>query len=403
MKAFQRRAMARIGLGQLQEARADLLKVMELEPKNMASKAELMKLEKKINIKPQQKSGKDSSSAACNIAIPQTETQAQTSSLILESEKAEEETDIRNESERSCSKQNVKEENKPIPQTSGKNTLFATEIEKMAKCSSNQEIVEHQSGESKLLQNVVSQEQIWTTHGEVKLVQSIHKPPHLRSKKALKRIEIREVDNTSIQECGKSTKTCIKGAASVENENIQIAIGLHAGGHTGDKEQTSEEICEVIDAENSKTKPAPEKANSASQNTVTELLSGKESEEVPPIPNTSVQFLVAWKKVRTNPQLRYLYLKQIPGADFPKVFQDSLESSILSDIISTIKTGFLQFKEPALPYIMGLSNVRRFGALAMFMSQNDKAGIKEILEYCKEQGECSEEDCTDIMKKYELY
>jgi hypothetical protein len=29
-------------------------------------------------------------------------------------------------------------------------------------------------------------------------------------------------------------------------------------------------------------------------------------------------------------------------------------------------------------------------------------GIKKILKYCKEQGECSEEDCTNIMKKYEL-
>jgi hypothetical protein len=55
VKAYQRRAMARAGLGQLQEARADLLKVMELEPKNMASKSELMKLEKKLNIKSQQK------------------------------------------------------------------------------------------------------------------------------------------------------------------------------------------------------------------------------------------------------------------------------------------------------------------------------------------------------------
>jgi hypothetical protein len=66
--------------------------------------------------------------------------------------------------------------------------------------------------------------------------------------------------------------------------------------------------------------------------------------------------------------------QQIPGADFPKIFQDSLESNILSDIISAIKTEFLQFKEPALPYIMGLSRVRRFGALAMFMSEHDKAG-----------------------------
>jgi tetratricopeptide (TPR) repeat protein len=55
VKAYQRRAMARAGLGQLQEARSDLLKVMELEPKNVASKAELMKLEKKINIKNQPK------------------------------------------------------------------------------------------------------------------------------------------------------------------------------------------------------------------------------------------------------------------------------------------------------------------------------------------------------------
>jgi hypothetical protein len=55
VKAYQRRAVARIGLNQLQEARVDLLKVMELEPQNRTSKAELMKLEKKINIKPQQK------------------------------------------------------------------------------------------------------------------------------------------------------------------------------------------------------------------------------------------------------------------------------------------------------------------------------------------------------------
>jgi hypothetical protein len=120
----------------------------------------------------------------------------------------------------------------------------------------------------------------------------------------LKRIEIREVDNTSNQEHGISTKICTNGAASVENGSIQISVGLETGGHTSNKEQTSDKICKVIDAESAIIKPAPEKANSTSLNTVTELQS-----DVPPIPNTSVQFLVAWKKVRTNPQLRYLYLK----------------------------------------------------------------------------------------------
>jgi hypothetical protein len=126
---------------------------------------------------------KDSIPAACSTVIQQTETQAQTLSLILETEKAKEETDIRNESERSCSVQIIKEKNKLIPQTFSKKPVVATEIEKKAKCSSNQEIVERQSGESRLLQDIGAQEQIWPTHdGEIKLVQSICKPPHLRSK-----------------------------------------------------------------------------------------------------------------------------------------------------------------------------------------------------------------------------
>lgn len=112
---------------------------------------------------------KDSSSAACSIVIQQTE-------------KVEEETGKQNESEWSCSKQIIKEKNKLILQTSGKKTIVATEIEKKAKCSSNQEIVDSQSGESWLLQNIASQEQIWPTHGQVTLVQPIHKPPHLHSK-----------------------------------------------------------------------------------------------------------------------------------------------------------------------------------------------------------------------------
>jgi hypothetical protein len=125
---------------------------------------------------------KDSSPAACSTVIQQTENQAQTSSLILKTEKAKEETNIRNESERPSSTQIIKEKNKLIPQTSGKKTVFPTEIEKKAKCSSNQEIVELQSEEARLLQNIEAQEQLWPTHGKVKLVQSIYKPPHLRSK-----------------------------------------------------------------------------------------------------------------------------------------------------------------------------------------------------------------------------
>jgi hypothetical protein len=115
-----------------------------------------------------------------NTVTQKMEKKVKTPPLTLKSKKAEEETDTRNESERSPSKQIIKEENKIIPQTSGSETIVATETEK-ATCSTNHETIKQQSEELRLLENIMSQGQIWPTH-EVKLVKSIHKPPHLRSK-----------------------------------------------------------------------------------------------------------------------------------------------------------------------------------------------------------------------------
>lgn len=121
----------------------------------------------------------------------------------------------------------------------------------------------------------------------------------------MKRIEIREVDNSS-EEQGTGTKTCCSGAASLEIKSPQIAVGSDTGMSSSDKEQMAKASS---DAASSEVKAASEKTNTASQNTVMELLSEKELEDVPPIPNTSVQFLMAWKRVRANPQLSYRYLK----------------------------------------------------------------------------------------------
>lgn len=126
----------------------------------------------------------------------------------------------------------------------------------------------------------------------------------------MKRIEIQEVDSHSSRQHGTSISACGNGAGSVENEHLQITVGLHTGKPTNVKEQNGEGLCKVTTVENSKAKPAYEKQNCASQTTVTnrptQVVS---SEEVPPIPKTSVQFLTAWKKVRTNSHLCYLYLK----------------------------------------------------------------------------------------------
>ena len=125
----------------------------------------------------------------------------------------------------------------------------------------------------------------------------------------MKRIEIREVDNNSGEEQRTGTKTCCSGATSLEIKSPQIAVGSDTGMSSSDKEQTAKASSKSSDPASSEVKAASEKTNSTSQNTVMELLSEKEMEDVPPIPNTSVQFLMSWKRVRANPQLSYRYLK----------------------------------------------------------------------------------------------
>lgn len=125
----------------------------------------------------------------------------------------------------------------------------------------------------------------------------------------MKRIEIREVDNNSSEEQGTGTKTCCSGATALEIKSPQIDGGSDTGMSSSDKEQMAKTSSKSSDAARSEVKAASEKMNSASQNTVMELLSEKELEDVPHIPNTSVQFLMAWKRVRANPQLSYRYLK----------------------------------------------------------------------------------------------
>ncbi|XP_069681469.1 RNA polymerase II-associated protein 3-like isoform X1 [Periplaneta americana] len=392
VKAYQRRAMARAALGQLQEARVDLLRVMELEPKNVQSKGELLKLEKKLNTQPKAKTGKESSTTVSSKSSVGQKTEKGITSAPKSKKEVDDQLGIESRTGNeidTLAYKDRKEENRVIPQTADDKSPIATAaIEKQAKCSANQEIVDRGSGDSRLGSSVLK-EYVWPTK-EVNLVKPIHKPPHLRSKKPLKRIEIKEIDNSS----SKETRTIVTASSSKEepsdvlldNEKPVCARGQNTVNLSSEGD------------EGNKVELLSEEGSSATLKVTSE----EKSTEIPPVPNNSVQFLVAWKKIKSDPELGYLYLKQIPGIEFPRIFRDSLESGILSDIISTIKLGFLPHKEPVLPYLEGLSNVRRFSALAMFLSENDKAGINTILEYAIEQGECSREETIHLKKKFEL-
>ncbi|XP_018401543.1 PREDICTED: RNA polymerase II-associated protein 3 isoform X2 [Cyphomyrmex costatus] len=189
---------------------------------------------------------------------------------------------------------------------------------------------------------------------EVEVVEPIDKPPHLRSKEPLKRIPVQEAD------LSKSFKEEIKVICS--NNQIELK---------------SNETCK------------PE------ENFI------ENCKEIPPIPASAVQFLINWKKY-TSFDLRYRYLKQIPSGSLPKIFQDSMETDIFSDILTILKTEFMKRKEPIFSYLKDLSNIKRFRAFTMFISNSEKQDLKLMFSYCNTSEKIPKKEITDLQDKYEI-
>lgn len=58
-----------------------------------------------------------------------------------------------------------------------------------------------------------------------------------------------------------------------------------------------------------------------------------------------------------------------------KIFQDSMESNIFSDILTILKTEFIKREEPIFSYLKDLSDIKRFRALVMFLNNSEKEGL----------------------------
>nr|CAD7427844.1 unnamed protein product [Timema monikensis] len=334
VKAYQRRAAARVALGQLTEARADLEKVLEREPNNSASRSELYKVLKKLET--------------------QGKTPARTNS--------------------SLSKKSSKVVDPAATVAKPSNVL----LDKRSKCSTNQGLVERQD------------KGLPTCESKVKLVETVHKPPHLRSKKPLKRIAIMDHDGA-----GEST--------SLATKDTQGSLTLDTSPSTGGSERPSkDETSHLVKTETLNN--VVERTGSISISCQEPLDTREESpgSEPPPVPTSYLGFVSGWSKVQSCPRLRYLYLKQIRGLDLPKIFQDSLESGVLTDILSTLASEFTSNDSAVYGHLLGLSRVRRFGSSVLFMSPQDKTNVSKLLSYCEGRKDCTEHEAAILKKLYEL-
>jgi len=95
----------------------------------------------------------------------------------------------------------------------------------------------------------------------------------------------------------------------------------------------------------------------------------KELVELPSVPKNYFKFNQDWRKLQSHANLKYQYLKQIPPVSLPSIFQNSLETDVLADVLSILKSEFITNGDPLVPWLLHLSHIKRIGAVVMFLSR----------------------------------
>ncbi|KAI8420440.1 hypothetical protein MSG28_008930 [Choristoneura fumiferana] len=352
VKALQRRATARERLGSLRAASHDLSEVLKYEPHNGPARKQLEVIKNRMGTKGSKSKSSPSSTPTS--------------------------------------------ENKPFPRSTGQ-----------------AKIVELKD-EPALPVPELSEEEKWKNGvGEcITVIKPVKKPPHLRSKRALKTVPILEIPLGKTEPEKPPTRLKIieieddlsKGDTNNNDSNKSAKPNIMDS--SGDMKSTDAKDVVV-------TSPESEKL-------VKDVIGSEKDVSlenmVPPV--NSVQFMAEWKVPMTLAALplwiaseirwdKYApalgspeastnrddraFIKNFMSADqgpkiidpvkIPSIFDNALESDVLSDLLSMLAADTSKFADKTITaYLKGLTRVKRFSALAMFLSTNDKQTTHYFIE-----------------------
>ncbi|CAL8278590.1 unnamed protein product [Gadus morhua 'NCC'] len=127
--------------------------------------------------------------------------------------------------------------------------------------------------------------------------------------------------------------------------------------------------------------------------------------ELLPAPATnSYQFEADLRTIGPHqPQQIYRYLRQMEPAAYAKIFQNSLESDLLNQILKTLLEFYTKNETPALilGILTNLASVRRFDMAIMFMSSAEKKVLRELFDFLQ-QAPLEKGALKTLRKKYDI-
>lgn len=233
---------------------------------------------------------------------------------------------------------------------------------------------------------------------QMRTVQPIDKPTHLRSTKPLRRIDIEEISGKIAVPEGESGayKPLVQEVVKeVEEASSPLSTSPSA------KMIKIEELSEVPSQASEKQPKQPEQAETVHPPPEPSTEPSSAGTDLPPPPTNSFQLEADLRRIGNQPETVYRYLKQIKSEAYAKIFHNSLEPDILSLILRTLHDFYIKNEEPAviLETLRSLASVRRFDMAVMFMSSPEKKVLKELFDFLH-QADLDRSSITALQKKY---
>lgn len=226
-----------------------------------------------------------------------------------------------------------------------------------------------------------------------KTVQPINKPKHLQSSKPLRRIEIEEV----------SGKVLVPEIPESEFQDVvkkedASPLSTSPSAKIIKIEEITDDLTGFPETSIQASRPPQRIKASAPDSTNTPSLPVM---DLPPPPANSFQFEADLRKIGSQPEMIYSYLKQLQPEAYSKIFHNSLEPSVLNVILKTLHVFYIKNETPDLIFqiLQSISCVRRFDMAVMFMSSSEKSVIKELFDLLQQSG-LEATSVTALQKKY---
>ncbi|KFQ44621.1 PREDICTED: RNA polymerase II-associated protein 3 [Nestor notabilis] len=271
------------------------------------------------------------------------------------------------------------------------------------------------------IRNELAEKEQWTQEypavlikeSEIKnIVKLSHNPSLLKSTKPLQRIDIEEIDDDTLESDLPSTASLVKNcknSVTVERtENLDQDDQLATMDIPKAKHLKIEEISDTSALQlRGNVKGISSMLDSFPLNGQREEeieRSFKSASPVPAIPANSFQLESDFRKLKGCSENLYLYLKQIEPSLYSKLFQKSLDPDLFNQILKILHDFYIEKEEPSLilEILQRLSELKRFDMAVMFMSGTEKKMTRVLFNHVNHMG-LKDASVKELEKKYGIF